>query len=245
MKALIDADVIAYRTIAIGERDELTVEQIIEEAIKTAWLWRGLVGSADPLLIFSGPKNYRKHLMTEYKSHRKPKPECYVEVVEGMKAKMPHKSIEGLEGDDVMGILQTSDVYGNTAILSIDKDMKTIPGRLVNPDKWPDENGNISNEEADYNWMYQTLVGDSADGFKGCPGIGPKKAEKALDGIKGLDALWDKVLSMFNDEQLAIDNARLARILRRKDYDAEHKRVKLWHPTDEVWFSLESMEVMA
>ena len=83
----------------------------------------------------------------------------------------------GLEGDDCLGLLATRP--GNECIVvSSDKDLKTIPGKLYRPDD--DEVLEISLEEADRFFLTQTLTGDVTDGYKGCPGVGPKTAEKIL-----------------------------------------------------------------
>ena len=85
-----------------------------------------------------------------------------------------------LEADDCMGILSTHKtlVPGERIIVSNDKDMQTIPGLLFNPakDKKPRR---ISELEADRFFMYQTLVGDTTDGYPGCYGIGPKSKHVA------------------------------------------------------------------
>jgi DNA polymerase-1 len=76
-----------------------------------------------------------------------------------------------------MGILATSPMpKTQRIIISQDKDMQTIPtqvwrkGDLVT----------VTEAEADYYHMFQTLIGDITDGYKGCPGIGKVKAEKLL-----------------------------------------------------------------
>ena len=57
------------------------------------------------------------------------------------------------------------------------KDMKTIPTIV-----WDGKDLlTISEPWADYWHLYQTLVGDTSDGYKGCPGVGKVKAEKLLE----------------------------------------------------------------
>jgi DNA polymerase-1 len=141
-----------------------------------------------------------------------------------------------LEADDVMGILSTSNIIkGKKIIVSEDKDMKTIPGWLFNPRKDAEEANLISAEEADYWFYYQTLVGDSTDNYKGCPGIGPVKAEKILMEESSWDAVLYTYLCKGLTEQDAITQARVARICRASDYDFTHKQPIPWRPKNERW----------
>jgi DNA polymerase-1 len=131
---------------------------------------------------------------------------------------------KGLEADDVLGILGTSNP--DTIIWSEDKDLLTVPAR-----HWLNgEVATITEEEADYNLAYQTLVGDSTDNYSGCPTVGPKTANKLLSNGCG----WDKVVAAFKakglSEEVALENARLARILRNGEYDTDTGEVKLWQP---------------
>jgi DNA polymerase-1 len=86
-----------------------------------------------------------------------------------------------LEADDCMGILATnskllgSSYEGDQIIMcSEDKDMRTIPGFLYNPNQPQLGVISISEEDANRFHMWQTLTGDQTDGYPGCPGIGPK-----------------------------------------------------------------------
>jgi DNA polymerase I len=140
-----------------------------------------------------------------------------------------------LEADDVMGILMTDPDTGYENILySQDKDLLTIQGLHLNlTDNIIYE---ITEQEADRMWMFQTLVGDTADGFKGCSGSGKKDAEKILalvdEKTKGKASLadyWKAVVARYTkagySKEDAIIQARLARILRASDYDHDKKRV--------------------
>lgn len=140
----------------------------------------------------------------------------------------------GLEGDDCMGILATHPrlIPGEKIIVSIDKDMKTVPGKFI---RWGTESAevvDISEEEADYWFYFQTLTGDATDGYKGCPGVGPKKAEAILDVPH--DKRWQAVVAAYEkaglDERVAIQQARCARILRWTDYNFKKKEPILWTP---------------
>jgi DNA polymerase-1 len=147
----------------------------------------------------------------------------------------------GLEGDDVAGIIMTSKVIvpGTKILVSIDKDMKSIPGLLFIPGKLQ-EPVEISEHDADYWHLCQTLSGDRTDGYSGCPGVGPAKAEKIIGGVyavrdMGVAAVWrERVVPAFEaaglGEEEALLQARLARILRASDYDFARREPKLWEP---------------
>lgn len=175
--------------------------------------------------------NFRMDVLDTYKSNRKnvKRPLALKAVRQYIIDNYDTYKRPGLEGDDVLGILSTGKVVeGEKIIVSIDKDMKTIPGKFVHRV----EEGilDISEEEADYWHMYQTLTGDATDGYKGCPGVGPVKAEKLLaDGHE-----WHKVVAAYEkagfSEHEALVQARCARILRACDYDFKKKEVILWEP---------------
>ena len=82
--------------------------------------------------------------------------------------------------------------------------------------------------------MYQTLVGDTVDGYSGCKGIGDKTARKILGevGEHSLSEMWQAVINTYKSKGYTEDdaflNARMARILRAEDYDFKNKEVKLW-----------------
>jgi DNA polymerase I len=188
------------------------------------------------LLCFSSPPNFRYTVDPTYKNNRanSRKPLCYVELREQVEADFKCKALPGLEADDVMGIVATTPAIQkrNPIIVSQDKDMQTIPtsvwrqGELVN----------VTEEMADYYHMFQTLVGDTSDGYKGCPGVGKVKAEKLL--TEGRDTSgrvkWSSVVACFEKagltEQDALTQARLARILRYSDWDNIKKEPIHWTP---------------
>jgi DNA polymerase-1 len=139
-----------------------------------------------------------------------------------------------MEADDIMGILSTHPtlVPGRKVTVSEDKDLATIPGWLWNPAK--DRKPHLISEDyADYFHMYQTLVGDSTDNYKGCPGVGPVKADKLIKDAHPAD-LWELVVSAYEakglTEEDALLQARLARISRAEDYDFKGGKVILWNP---------------
>lgn len=136
-----------------------------------------------------------------------------------------------LEADDILGILATSNkiVPGEKIIVSIDKDLLQIPGRVYRPRE--QEMIKVSREEADYLHLMQTLTGDTVDGYKGLPGCGAKGAAKVLAAF---GPEWSTVVTAYEakgfTEADALVQARVARICRSSDYDFKLKKVKLWNP---------------
>jgi DNA polymerase-1 len=182
----------------------------------------------DFIFCFSDKDNFRKDIDSTYKSNRKGKrkPVCYKALKEWIQGQYKTETWNRLEADDVMGIMATADMLaGEKVIVSEDKDMKTIPGLL-----WRSgEMLNISQEQADYNHLYQTLVGDATDGYPGLRGVGDKRATELLK-----TPTWETVIKAFEKagqtEEDALVQARLARILRASDYNFEFDQPIIWSP---------------
>jgi DNA polymerase-1 len=207
----------------IDSRIQYLTEKVIKKYKHT--------GNYEIILCFTDDTNFRKTILETYKSNRvgKRKPVCYKGVkawaMEAYRAYLR----PSLEADDCLGILSTS--KPNAVIISGDKDFKTVPGRFY--DYRRDVFYTISEEEANKWHLYQTLIGDPVDGYSGCPGIGEKTAEKILaDG-----ATWETVVETFKKKGLteadALLQARVARILRKSDYDLKKKEPILWSPIKE------------
>lgn len=117
----------------------------------------------------------------------------------------------------------------------------------------------ITEEQADRFFYLQTLAGDVTDGYGGCPGVGMSTAEKLLDGGRVLEPYdhtitrgprkgeverrwkpgaegtpWEIIVSAYRKaglgEEVALMNARVARICRHTDWDNDKKEVILWKP---------------
>ena len=175
--------------------------------------------------------NFRKQVDPTYKSNRRGtrKPTGYAALVDWVRKEYSTMSKPLTEADDIMGILSTMPKNkGKCIIVSDDKDMKTIPGKLYRPTTY--EQLDITEQEADKHFLMQVLCGDQADGYKGVPGIGPKKAEAIL----GPRPHWGAVQKAFTDAGMtaedAITQARLARILRWQDWDIDKGEPILWTP---------------
>lgn len=249
---LIDADVVAYQACAGAEKiicfdeDSCFPQCSLTDAIaafnyKINFITETL-GSQNYLLCFSdeGGNNFRRALYPQYKSNRagKPRPVALKFLREHMLNADNRRVIlfPRLEADDVMGITATDPLHFHKPIIvSIDKDLRSIPGRFFNLGK-PDEGiQEISIEDADYWFMMQTLMGDATDGYPGCPKFGPATAAKALKGVpKTIKDMWPVVVEAYEKagfgEDYALLMARMARILRDEDYDFAKQEVNLWVP---------------
>lgn len=190
------------------------------------------------IVCLTDSHNFRKDVWPLYKANRSGsrKPTFLNETKAHLAEKYETYQRPGLEADDCMGILSThkSLVPGEKIIVSTDKDMGTIPGLLFNPDK-DKEPRRISKQDADRKFMSQVLTGDATDGYPGCPGIGPKKADAILNkGNPSVASMWASVLTAYASKGLterdALVQARMARILRAEDWDFQKKAPRLWCP---------------
>lgn len=249
---LIDGDIIAYKASSSVQKDIdwgdglFTCHAFLEDAqdqfkVIIDGILEGIYENtlerydvSDMLFFFSDKDNFRKHYLPDYKSNRKNtrKPTCYNALVEWVYNNYACvKPIKYLEADDLIGIYATS--YENPIIISMDKDFKTIPAKFF--DFGRGEFKAISEDEANYWHMYQTLIGDATDGYKGCPSYGPVKAKKTLSNIPA-DKLWDTVVNAYEKEGLTKDDAILqatmSRILRKEDFHrfTEGDLPPLWSP---------------
>ena len=241
MSLLIDADYIVYKCCAAAEteidwgNDVIVVSSRFSEAYDK--VQRELLGIAndlgcfdDSILFFTDSINFRKSIDPAYKGHRNRKKPCgYKRVINKLKEDFPVVVMPTLEADDAIGIYATKE-QGHI-ICSPDKDMRQIPGDLYD---LSDGVITITKEEGE-RWHYiQTLAGDQTDGYSGVPGFGIKRAEAFFEE-HGYS--WETVVKAFAskdlDESVALQNARLAKILQHTDYDFTNECVKLWTPASD------------
>ena len=238
MKLLIDCDFVVYKCCAAAETeidfgdDVIVVTSTFKEAYSCVKRELGRIadkfGSFDEMILFfSDSKNFRKDIQKDYKGHRNRKKPCgYRRVINKLMDEYPVIKMSTLEADDAMGIYATK--HTGNIIVSPDKDMKQIPGQLYNFD----ETFTITKEEGDKWHLIQSLAGDNTDGYSGVPGIGVKRAAALFDD-KGYS--WKTVVEAFKEkdlsEEVALMNARLARILTNEDYDDEKMEPILWNPS--------------
>ena len=237
MNLLIDADYIVYKCCAACEteidygEDVIFVTSNYSDAYKAVTrdisnITKQFGDFATPILFFSDSNNFRKKISPDYKGHRNRKKPCgYKRVIRDLRINYEVIVMKTLEADDAMGIYATA--HPGNMIVSPDKDMRQIPGKLYNLD----DTVEITTEEGAKWHMIQTLAGDQTDGYSGVPGIGVKRAE-TLFNKQGYS--WATVVKAFVDKGLTEDdalmNARLAKILTLDDYDTKRQEPKLWSP---------------
>jgi len=269
---LMDADVLRYQlafsntTTIDWNGDGNTVEAVQPERAKAELedYIGDLIekfGARDYILTLSCKRgNFRKEIYPAYKDNRKtkPKPALWHVLDDFVYEAFADKIVEipWLEGDDVLGLLAThpnpARAPGNRIVVSIDKDMQTLPGiRLYAPNRPDVRVRSIDAHDADLFWMKQVLTGDTVDNYPGFPGIGHVKADDILMPLheqyrqspveQHLQALWGAVIETYTTRiprggktpltiEDALTQARLARIVRHGDYDPKARRVRLWSP---------------
>jgi len=239
MSLLIDADYIVYKCCAAAETeidwgdDVIVVSSKFSEAYDK--VQRELFNIAtdlgcfdDSILFFTDSINFRKRIDPAYKGHRNRKKPCgYRRVINKLKEDYQVVVMPELEADDALGIYATKE-QGHI-ICSPDKDMRQIPGDLYDLSTGV---VTITKEEGDRWHLIQTLAGDQTDGYSGVPGFGIKRAVSFFEE-NGYS--WSSVVSAFAskelDESVALQNARLAKILQHTDYDFTNQSIILWTPT--------------
>lgn len=235
---LIDADTPAYTAC---QSSEVEVEHgdwhMVASDFKKAWnsfeytlrLWKDHFHCEQIELFFTGRSNFRKEVDPEYKGHRlKRKPLGFYRLVKLALERYPAHQQEGLEADDLLG-MRCHQTTQNVVLISADKDLRQIQCRQWNGS----EEITPTLLECDRFFFQQVLTGDPVDGYKGCPGIGLVKAKALLDKTPP-ELWWEAVVNTFVKAGLteadALQNARLARILRPGEYDWKDRSPILWTP---------------
>lgn len=213
MKALIDADIVAYRVACTLEDDDAEdfvyarAEDLIDNILVST-------EATEYRLFLTGKNNFRYTIYPEYKAHRpKEKPFWLEKCRQYLIATFNAEVVNGQEADDALGIAQTED----TIICSIDKDLLMIPGRHYNFVK--DEFQEVTNDSGMRHFYMQCLTGDRSDNIKGIEQIGPKKAEKILIGCVTEQELFNAVRDAYSNDEEFLMNGRVLWIRRKENED--------------------------
>jgi DNA polymerase-1 len=245
-EAILDGDIIAYRAAFWAESegvDELPSR--IEQDIKN-WTPQGV---DNVYIAMSCPrsKNFRRMFWPKYKEHREDQqtPDCMAYAIECIyNTNTTSRCVDRLEADDLIGMLVSE---GRCIGVTIDKDLRQIPGWHWNPDKEP-EPTLINEEEADRYFYQQWITGDTTDNIWGLWKHGPAKAKKILENNP--KETWDSIImELYNNEdwgkrpdnripdgmtkeEFALSQARCVRILRNGDFNKETREITLWGPNN-------------
>ena len=155
---------------------------------------------------------FRHDMFPEYKANREAMPEDlrksipYIrKIIEGFN--IPIIELAGFEADDVIGTLaKEAEKQGfTTYMMTPDKDYAQLVSDQIfmyKPGKGGDDAEVWGLKEVQENFGIQTadqvidilgLMGDTADNIPGCPGIGPKTAEKLIADFGSIDGIYQNI----------------------------------------------------
>ncbi len=186
-------------------------------------------------VAFDHGKTFRHDAFPEYKAQREETPEdikLSVPIIKDVLAAMniPILQVDGFEADDVIGTLATkAGAEGvETYMLTPDKDY----GQLVRSNVYmykPRHGGGydiIGESEIEEKYGIPTpaqvidllaLMGDSADNFLGCPGVGEKTAVKLINQFGNIDNMLnhtDELKGKMREKvENAVDDIRMSKFL--------------------------------
>ena len=225
MKLIVDSDSIAYYAAFATNKDDKTVDDCYEviDMVYANILADAPDNHNDIESYVGGEGNFRSNVYPEYKANRKDmeKPKYLKEAYAYLVHFWNGRVVNGMEADDMVA-MRATELGDECVIVSIDKDLKQIAGLHYN---WKARSyTSISPEEAEYNFWIQMLMGDTTDNIKGLEGVGPKKAEKLLEGVSPQD-YEDFVQNLYEEHQNPHYHAyyKCLRLLRSSDEIQNHK----------------------
>jgi DNA polymerase-1 len=243
-RLLIDGDIVAYKASTMAEHsikwEDSTVWTLHADENHGKYLALSEIEDlkinlqADSITIaLTDGVNFRKDILPSYKDNRKQKrkPLILGAIRKWLIDEYDAVIYNGLEADDVLGILATQPQKKEERIIcSLDKDLRQIPGKLSQDGKTIQK---LSKKECDHWHLIQTLTGDSVDGFSGCPTVGKVTAQKILKDKKlPLREQWKLVVKAYEKQGLfehdAFQQAQVARILSHGDYNKKTGEVTRW-----------------
>lgn len=207
-----------------------------------------------PLLFLTGEGNFRIEIAKKkpYKGNRDSlkKPYHYKNIQSYLKGIYGAKTVEGMEADDAICIMQTRDGRKrDTIICTRDKDLRQCPGWHfgwelgAQPQFGPflvDEIGEISlikNEVKGWGIKFfysQLITGDKTDNIPGIPGAGPKAAFEILENTHTKEEMEKAVVEAYKEfygdswREEMLEQGRLLWMVR--ELDEEGKPV-MWNIT--------------
>lgn len=186
-------------------------------------------------VAFDHGKTFRHDAFPEYKAQREETPEdiklsvpLIKQVLEAMR--IPILQVDGFEADDIIGTVATR--FGadgiDTFMLTPDKDY----GQLIGPNVFmyrPRHGGGyeiLGEKEVGEKYGIPTpaqvidllaLMGDSADNFPGCPGVGEKTAAKLINQFGSIDNILqhtDEIKGKLREKvENAVEDIKISKFL--------------------------------
>ena len=186
-------------------------------------------------VAFDHGKTFRHDAFPEYKAQREETPEdiklsvpLIKQVLEAMR--IPILQVDGFEADDIIGTIATR--FGSdgidTFMLTPDKDY----GQLIGPNVFmyrPRHGGGyeiLGEKEVGEKYGIPTpaqvidllaLMGDSADNFPGCPGVGEKTAAKLINQFGSIDNMLqhtDEIKGKLREKvENAVEDIKMSKFL--------------------------------
>ena len=186
-------------------------------------------------VAFDHGKTFRHDAFPEYKAQREETPEdiklsvpLIKQVLEAMR--IPILQVDGFEADDIIGTVATR--FGadriDTFMLTPDKDY----GQLIGPNIFmyrPRHGGGyeiLGEKEVGEKYGIPTpaqvvdllaLMGDSADNFPGCPGVGEKTAAKLINQFGSIDNMLqhtDEIKGKLREKvENAVEDIKMSKFL--------------------------------
>jgi 5'-3' exonuclease len=197
--AIIDADSMLY-AIAYKYNTPALCRKQVDKTIDRVM---NLVGADSAVVYVKGPNNFRFQADPEYKAQRKdtipPEIKALINDMYDHCDSFAMQSVDGEADDYCTFTARMARMEGKSHVtVHIDKDLDCIPGWHFNFKT--DVFREITFEFAYRFMMQQFLTGDSTDNIKGLKGIGPMKAQKAMDGYSE-EQLWDCIVSTWQKHQ--------------------------------------------
>ena len=190
--AIIDADSIYFRAAFVTKKQN-EIRKVIDDTMKDI---SAQCFMPDLQVAVKGKGNFRKDIYPDYKANRPNLADDMKEALtyghKHMEEKWGAIRADGMEADDLVSIwaYEARELEEPYVIVGIDKDLKQIPGNHYNFKKR--EHCFVDDDLANYNLMVQCLTGDTSDNIPGIRGIGPKKAERILQGVP-MARRWNRV----------------------------------------------------
>jgi len=196
--AIIDADSILYQ-IAHMQPSPALCRKALDDKLKEIMTNTGSIGGA---VFIKGKDNFRYQVDASYKGNRKdtiePEVKDRIEELYEYSKDFAIQS-DGAEADDYCGIAAELALKENKRyiVCHIDKDLDCIPGWHYNFRK--DTLYYVEPEDGYRFLMMQILTGDATDNIQGLRGVGPKTAEKLINGVPN-NLLWQKVIDIWKEK---------------------------------------------